>query len=239
MAAVLACGPGAVLSHFACGAAHRIRPVPATIDVSIPRRGGNRQPGIRVHRVLPLDPRDYGRLNGIPCTSIPRVLLDLAPSIGQRGIERAIAEAQHRKVYSRSELVDLVDRSGGRAGVAILRSILAIHRIEETWTNREFEERFLALTRRAGLPLPLVNHWVPVGTHSIECDFVWEDARLTVETDGRDAHTRELQFEEDRRRDAILKLAGWEVVRFTWRQVIEQPDWVISVVRRFREQRLA
>ncbi len=123
--------------------------------------------------------------------------------------------------------------------MATVREILAIEGIERTLTNQELEERFLALSRGAGFPLPLVNFSITAGEESFRCDFVWRDARLIVETDGRDAHTRELQFEEDRRRDAILKLAGWEVQRFTWRQVVTRADWVASIVRRLRDQRLA
>lgn len=85
--------------------------------------------------------------------------------------------------------------------------------------------------------MPRVNAWVSVGTHSIQCDFVWPAARLCVETDGRSAHLRELQFEQDRLRDAELKLAGGEVVRFTWRQVVGEPDWVVSVVRDLHRRR--
>ena len=81
-----------------------------------------------------------------------------------------------------------------------------------------------------GLPLPLVNEPVRAGDVTFKCDFVWR-SRLIVETDGRRAHLRSRQFEEDRRRDAILKLAGWTVVRFTWRQVIHEPEWVVRVLK--------
>ena len=210
MAATLACGPGSVLSHLAGAAIHGLRGAPTVIDVSVPRPGGRARPGIRIHRVHPLDPRDYGTIREIPCTSLPRVLLDIGPLIGQRGVERAIAEAQHQKKYDQGALESLLLRERGHRGAGILRSILAIHGIENTWTASEIEERFLALSRQSGFPLPLVNSWISVGTHSYKCDFVWADARLIIETDGRDAHTRALQFEEDRRQDATLKLEGWE-----------------------------
>jgi very-short-patch-repair endonuclease len=84
-----------------------------------------------------------------------------------------------------------------------------------------------------GLPLPLVNEPVRAGDETFKCDFVWLRSRLIVETDGRRAHVRSRQFEEDRRRDAILKLAGWTVVRFTWRQAINEPEWVVTVLKDF------
>lgn len=238
LAAVFAAGEGAVLSHHSAATLHGIRTDTATIHVSVPRPGGRRQDGFRVHRVEPFHPADYGRMHDIPCTSLPRALIDIAPAIGRRGVELAIAEAQHLKVYDRAAVEAAVTRARGRRGVGIVRTALGLDGVGSTLTRSELEERFLALSRRAGFPLPAVNCWIPLDDGGYSCDFVWFDARLIVETDGRDAHTRELQFEQDRRRDARLKLAGWEVVRFTWLQVTEQPGWVVSTVGRFRELRL-
>lgn len=237
LAAVLATGPGTVLSHLSVAAHHGVRKDVPGIDVSTTQSGGRSQSKFRIHRVGPMHPDDFGRMRGIPCTSLPRALIDIAPRIGSRGVELAIAEAQYLKIYDRAAVKAAVGRAAGRPGVAIVRAVLATQGIEHTLTNRELEERFFSLTRRVGLPMPLVNQWVPVGSDSFKCDFVWPDSRLIVETDGRDAHIRYRQFEEDRRRDAQLKLAGWEVVRFTWRQVVEDPKWVFSVVRRLLEQR--
>lgn len=239
MAAVFAAGPGAVLSHMPAAEHHRALQRAGTIHVSVPLPGGRQRRGFQIHRVAPMHPDDHGRLNGIPVTSLPRALIDSAVTIGQRGVERAIAEGQFRRVYEREAMVAALGRATGRRGAGIVREVLRLQGIEATLTNRELEERFLRLVRRAGFPLPRVNFWVTVPGGSFKCDFVWWDLRLIVETDGRGPHTRDLQFEEDRRRDSILKLGGWEVVRFTWRQVVDKPDWVVSMVRQFYERQAA
>ncbi len=135
--------------------------------------------------------------------------------------------------FDRGALEEAVDRNAWRPGVATVRRILALEGIERTLTNRELEERFLKLVRHAGIPLPLVNAPIAAGGETFRCDFVWPDLRLIVETDGRETHARGIQFEEDRRRDSLLKLAGWQVLRFTWRQVTDEPRWVIGVISRF------
>jgi very-short-patch-repair endonuclease len=172
-------------------------------------------------------------IDGVPCTSLPRTLIDIAPMVGQRGVEWAISKAQFRRVFDRNALARAADRNACRPGVAIIRSVLALDGIERTLTNRELEERFLKLVRTARLPMPLVNERITASGETFRCDFVWRDVRLIVETDGRETHARELQFEEDRRRDSLLKLAGWHVIRFTWRQVTDESRWVLSVVSRF------
>ena len=96
----------------------------------------------------------------------------------------------------------------------------------------QLEERFLAVSRRAELPQPVANEWVKTEAGDVQVDFAWRDLRLVVETDGRRYHTDEWSFEEDRRRDAELKLAGWEVQRFTWRQLVDKLEWVLRTLRR-------
>jgi very-short-patch-repair endonuclease len=229
LAAVFAV-PGSALSHLA-GAAHReLWKPPGVIDLSVARRVRRRPGPIRIHHVKPFHPEDLEALAGIRCTSVARIAIDIAPMVGQRGVERLIAEAHYKGCYDRAALERAVARNRGRPGIATVRNALATTGVERTRTNRELEERFLALTRSAGLPLPLVNERVRTGSESFLCDFVWPAPRLIVETDGRAAHVRATQFEEDRRRDAGLKLAGWQVVRFSWRQVTTRSDWVVSVV---------
>ena len=235
LAAVFAV-PGSALSHLAAAAHRELWKPPGVIDLSVARPVRRRSGPIRIHRVKPFHPEEFGVFAGIPCTSVARTAIDIAPMVGERGVERLIAEAHYRGCYDRRALERAATRNGGRRGIAIVRSVLAATGIERTRTNRELEERFLALTRSAGLQLPLVNERVWTGSDSFLCDFVWPAARLIIETDGRATHVRATQFEEDRRRDAALKLAGWQVVRFSWRQVTAKPDWVASVVARLLNQ---
>ncbi len=97
-------------------------------------------------------------------------------------------------------------------------------------TRNDLEEAFLAICDRAGLPRPQVNVWIALEPTGYEADFLWRAERLIVETDGRDVHTTRRAFEDDRRRDQRLMLAGYSVVRFTWRQVFEEPDRVEATV---------
>jgi len=237
-AALDASGVNASLSFHSSAVRRRWSEEEPRIHVSVPTSAGRTANGFVLHRVEPFHPDDVSEDDGMRCTTLPRTLLDLATIVEPRAIERIIAEAQFRHEYSERALRRLVDRSQGRRGVGVLSTILAEHGIERTITNLELEERYLKLSRRAGFPLPLVNHWVQVPEGRFKCDFVYPDARLIVETDGRGPHIRNAQFEEDRRRDSILKLGGWEVIRFTWLHVVKQPDWVASTVRRFREMRM-
>ena len=120
-----------------------------------------------------------------------------------------------------------LDRARGRKGTGVLRELLAALQDEPPPVRFELERRFFELVRDAGLPLPVVN--AHVGPY--EVDFHWPVRRLIVETDGRPTHDTPHQFEEDRRRDLELTLAGWHVIRISWRQVVHDRRRVIAVLR--------
>ena len=143
--------PGSALSHLSAAAHQELRRDAATIDLSVPRRNGRRRDRIRTHRVAPFHPEDVMTLEGIPCTSLPRTLIDIAPMVGRRGVERAISEAEYRRIYDRAALERAIERQAGRPGVAIVRETLSLDGIERTLTNRELEERLLTLVRSVGL----------------------------------------------------------------------------------------
>jgi hypothetical protein len=107
-----------------------------------------------------------------------------------------------------------------------LRHALRAYRVEFEWTNSELERRALALFASAGVPPPDVNAWIDVGGDGFAVDFSWPALRLVVEVDGWETHGDRASFEEDRRRDALLGAAGWRVLRFTWRQVVDRPEFV-------------
>jgi Transcriptional regulator, AbiEi antitoxin/Protein of unknown function (DUF559) len=231
MAAVLAGGPGAVLSHRDAAALWRIRKsARAAIDVTTPRRGGRSLSGIEVHRTRYLPPEDVTEIDGIPCTTLARTLLDLAEVVDRRQVERACDEAEVLRLLDASALDAVLSRARGRRGVPVLRAILDEHAIGETVTRSEMEERFLALCDRAGLPRPEVNAWIALGGAHAQADFLWREQRLIVETDGRAAHGTRRAFERDRRRDQRLMLAGWRVIRVTWRQLTREPEELARVL---------
>jgi predicted transcriptional regulator of viral defense system len=151
MAAVLACGPGAVL--FTRSAAHHLglRPTSrSVVDVASPRRTGKGRQGIDVHRAAGLEARDVRRVEGIPCTTVARTLLDLATAIDQTALERAIEQAEKLRVLDLTAVADVLARAGNRRAVTALRKALAAYAPEPAFTRGELERLFLALCRAAG-----------------------------------------------------------------------------------------
>ena len=224
MAAVLACGEGAVLSH---GSAARLWGMPwhesARVDVTVPGTGGRRNRGpVIVHRGRFAD-AEVTTKDGIPVTSPGRTLVDLADYGRQRALKRAWDEAQHLKL----DLGSLAPRPGRHAS-ALLRQMLDQHEPGSTRTRSQLEELFLALREEHGVPLPEVN----ADVEGEEVDFVWRSRRLAIETDGFASHGTRRGFERDRLKDAKLVEAGWRVVRLTRRRVVGQPEAVAAQVLR-------
>jgi very-short-patch-repair endonuclease len=217
MAAALACGPDAVLSHRAAAALWLLRRS-SRIDVIAPT--ARRRPALTLHRNLVAED-EVTEVRGIPVTTVPRTLLDLAAVLPAHQVERAINEAEIQRLTDPLSLPALLARYPGRRGVRTLRAILG----EGTRRTRsELEARFLAFLRRAGLPLPEANAHLLVGGALIECDCVWRDRRLVVELDGHATHGTAAAFERDRARDRSLHVHGWRTVRVTWRQLSDEPE---------------
>ncbi len=222
MAAVLASGPGAVLSHLSAAALWGLRPSPGKedaepSDVLVPG-SGRRRPGIRVHRVARLPARERTVLDGVPITTPARTLVDVAALLGARELEAAVARAERDGLVTREELAALVDRGRRRAGSVALRAVLDAQG-GPALTRSAAEERLLALVRQAGLPAPEAN--VSIGRY--EVDFLWRPAGLAVEVDGFRYHASRAAFEGDRRKDAQLLAAGIAVLRLSWRQITAEP----------------
>jgi predicted transcriptional regulator of viral defense system len=232
--AVFACGPEAALSHRSAAVLHELmRSDRAKIDVTIPQRSPRCHPGIDIHRSTTLAPGDITVVNGIRVTTIARTLLDLAQVVRHRPLERACDQAEILEVLDLRALNDQIERNKSRPAARRLKGVLEEHYIGATPTWSELEERFLSLCRGAGIPQPEVNVWIDPGDDdpsAIRADFVWRDQRLVVETDGHGTHSTRQSFEHDRRRDQRLIVAGWRVIRTTWRQIAQRPDEVIAVL---------
>lgn len=227
MAAVLACGPGAALSHRSAGALRElIRSDRARIDVTVATRGGRRRAGIEIHRSATLRPADVAPAHGIPCTTVSRTLLDLAGVLDRRGLERALDQAAILELLDLDSLTDQIGHNAKRREAKRLRVALADHLPGSTPTWNEFEERFLRMARVANLPEPEVQQWLDLGDGEpmIRPDFMWRSDRVIVETDGWGSHRTRRSFENDRRRDQRAIAAGWRTVRVTWRQLTSEPD---------------
>jgi predicted transcriptional regulator of viral defense system len=225
MAAVIACGPGAVLSHRSAAAAWGLRRDGRNrIDVTAPGRRGRMPAGIEAHRDGSLRPADRTEVRGIPCTSVARTLLDLAAVVSPRELRNAVTQAEVERVFDLTAVREVLGRSRRRRGVARLRRAIAEHDPRDERARGELERSFLALCRQADLPLPAVNVPLTVGDTQLEADFLWWSTQLIVEADDRYSHLTVAAFEKDRRRDQRLRLAGWEVIRCTWRQVLDDPE---------------
>jgi very-short-patch-repair endonuclease len=214
--AVLAGGPGAVLSHRAAVALWDLRPIPSgLIDVTVPRRTRCERRGVRVHTVRRLHPDDHTTLDGIPVTSVHRTLLDYAEVARFQQLRLALEAAERRDLLDGLKLEALYGRARGRHGLKALRAAVAELRGPAPWTQSELERTFQALIREWGLPEPQVN----VIVEGFLVDFWWPQARLVVELDGYRFHKDRRTFEDDRRRDTKLQLAACMTMRVTQRRI--------------------
>ena len=222
MAAVLACGETAALSRRSAAALWRVLPrgrEEDPVDVVVTRGRAGCRPGIRVRHVHSMRSDEVIVHDGIPITTPARTLYDLAGAVRHRELERALAEAFALDLVRRPQLLALLEQHARRPGASRLRGLLE-GESRAALTRSEAEERFLALTRKAGLRDPDANATVA----GFEVDFVWRSERLVVEIDGRAFHSSDQRFENDRRRDAILVASGLRVMRVTWRQIVNEPE---------------
>lgn len=224
-AALLAAGAGAVLSHRSGGAASGLSIADgARVDVTVAPTGRRSVPGIALHAAR-LEPEDRATRGGMPVLAGPRLLLSLATLLPARSLERLVVEAAHKGILEPAPLRSLLDRCSGQAGMAKLR--LATEGFVDVSRTRSVPEAgFQLLCAKRGIPTPCVN--VPVGDR--EVDFLWPRERVIVEIDGFSAHGHRSRFERDRARAVELRLAGYEYLPFTPRQVDREPDWVANCV---------
>jgi hypothetical protein len=227
MAAVLACGRAAVLSHRDAAALWTLLPSSAArVHVTAPGRTRCGQAGILLHLPRHLHPEDRAERDRIPVTSVARTLLDLAAIVELRQLRRALEQAERLGVFDMGKMERSVARCRGRRGIRALRAALEDYR-SVPFTRSELERRFLDLCRDAGLPRPAANLFVA----GAEVDMVWPDERLVVELDGHDYHRTHAAFERDRLRDTALQLAGYRVLRVTHRRLQTEPVEVVRAVR--------
>jgi len=210
MAAVLACGEGAMLSHRSAAALWDIGTEKAgRIDVSVRRRCELRRPGLRVHGRPSLAPKDAASCGGIPVTGVVQTLVDLATELSSLGIERAVNEADKRDLIDPEALRVALDAYAGEPGVKLLRKLLD----QRTFrlSDSDLEVLFRPIAAAAGLPPPLTKQMV----NGFEVDFFFPDLGLVIETDGLRYHRTASTQTRDARRDRAHTLAGMTSLRFT------------------------
>jgi hypothetical protein len=232
LAAVMACGSGAMLSHSSAAWLWGLQawcPTPA--HVTIPSRG-HQNAGIVIHHSTILEPVDEAVVEGIPATAIPRTLLDLAGLGRSRQLTSAIDQAERRDLLALAAVDELLERSGRHPGRRNLRTALGIYR-EPVFSRARSERLFLALVKKAGLPRPSLNAFVA----GHEVDAYWEKERFAVEVDGWGPHRTRKAFEEDPVRIEELKLADIDSIRITARRIEREPKTVAARLRRLLEMR--
>jgi predicted transcriptional regulator of viral defense system len=217
LAAVLACGKRAVLSHRSAAAWWgMLQTAQSQVDVTSPH-GRHAIADVRRHQARSLAAHDTTTHEGIPITSVARTLLDLAATVRPDRLERALAQAERLQLYDDTAIAEVLSRANGHRGKAVLTRATAQ---EPKLTRSELEAIFLRLVRQAGLPEPESNLPLAALDHQApEVDFYWPTYRLVVETDGWETHRTRSAFRRDRRRDAALVAAGWRVMRFTYDDV--------------------
>jgi hypothetical protein len=227
LAAVKACGPGAVLSHFAAAVLWGLLRWDGRYPEVLVARA-RRHPGIRTRRTSRLDDADVRRRYGIPVTSPARTLVDLAAILPPKALRRATREALAQGLVTVPQLADALRRLAPCRGSSSLTAIVAEGHVP---TRSELEDAVLDLVLAGGLRQPDVGVPIRIGGRRLIPDFRWPEQRLVIEADGAVWHDNKLAREDDAQRQAILEASGERVVRVTWDQTIAQPRQTIVRLR--------
>jgi very-short-patch-repair endonuclease len=231
MAAVLASGTEAVLSHWSAAALWGIRPNSRTrIDVTVPHVSRSSTP---IRRHVSLVPADEITVeDGIPITTVPRTIFDLAATEPLDVVKAMLREAEFLELHDRLSLWDLVGRYPGRRGIRKVKTALEALKDEPVDERKSrLEERFAPFLARHELPRGRFNDWILVGDKRFQVDCLWPEQRQIVELDGWEGHKTRTAFREDRARDRRLRVAGYGVTRLTWTQLEDEPEVVASDLR--------
>jgi very-short-patch-repair endonuclease len=169
--------------------------------------------------------------DGIPVTTVPRTIFDLATVTPEQGVEAALRESEYLRLHDRLSLPDLLERYPGRRGSRTVRACLARRAETPGRIRGRLEERFLPFLRRHRLPIPRLNAWINLDGRSFQVDCLWEDRHQIVELDGFQAHGTRTAFRNDRARDRLLRVAGYTVTRIAWNQLDDEPTAIASDLR--------
>jgi Protein of unknown function (DUF559) len=239
LAAVLACGDGAVVSHVSAAELLGLwNKRPVVIHVTAPGKRGRRIDGIRWHRSGPLAPDEMTASHRVPCTTVSRTLVDMAGSVGEKSLRRLIEQAAFKRLLDVEEIDRMLDRRR-RRGAPMLRRVLVPWRTplgRRARVRSPMEARMIAASTEAGLPPPRCNFKLTLDGERFEFDFLWEEQRLVIETDGEETHGTPVAFQEDRKRDQILAANGYRSARITWEQMEDEPAATMARLRRILAQ---
>jgi very-short-patch-repair endonuclease len=239
LAAVLASGPGSAISHLSAAALWGLwDPAPVVIDVIVPCETGRKIDGIRARRCRYPTPEELTVREGIPCATPSRTLVDLAGTLGRESLRRVVEQAAVANLLDLTALDVAIAQAKGRPGIPALSAILIAWRSKDRELPRlrsPLEARVRRVLVEAGLPHPQCNVELRLDGHRLEVDLLWEEQRLVIETDGEETHGTRAAFQRDRWRDQVLAAAGYRVSRLTWRQIADEPDAIVTRIRRMLE----
>ncbi len=204
-------------------------PAPFSVTTPIHRKP---RPPIRLHEARALIAEDQALREGIPVTSLPRTLLDVAAEVRFDWLERMVERSEELELFDLGAVEDLLARTVGHHGHRRLREAIALYR-PSSFTRSGLERRFLELVMAAGLPQPRTNYV----EHGFELDVYWPEFRFAVELDLFETHGTRAAFERDRKRQEDLLLAGIEMTRVTGPRLEREPEAVTERVARLLAQR--
>lgn len=226
LAAVLACSPGGLLSHYSASwlwGLSPTHPIPIHVTVPSPR---SRRPPVRLHRSRTLSVADRGLCEGIPVTSVARTLLDQAALVDGPRLRKLLKRAEELRLFDLAAVHDVLERNRGHRGHKRLLRALALYE-PPPFTRSEYEALFYEAVLAAGLPTPRVNFNVA----GMELDLYWPDHRFAVELDLFETHGTRDSFEEDRIRREELLLHGVEAINVTGTRFAREPAAVLARLR--------
>jgi very-short-patch-repair endonuclease len=229
LAAVLFCGPGAVLSHRTAAALWGLTTSGEAIEVTVPRRSSSSRSIRRHYSLLPAD--EVTVHDGIPVTTVPRTLLDRAATSSPGALERELRESEYLRLHDPLSLPHLLERYPARRGSVAARECLARRRESPGRVRPGLEERFVPFLDRHALPRPRFNALIEVSPKTYEVDCLWLAARQVVELDSWEGHGTRTAFRGDRERDRRLRVAGYGVTRLTWAQLDAEPEAIARDLR--------
>jgi hypothetical protein len=235
-AALLACGDGSVISHGTAAAFWGLRDqLPVLIDVTVRCETGRKIDGIRCRRCRYPSDEEIIIREGVAFTTPSRTQVDLAGILGTSSLRRVVERAAVLKLLDLDALDEAIKQSKGRRGIKSLKLILEDWRTEDGSVpdlRSDFEALVLPRLIARGLPHPVCNKALEIEGHRITPDFLWEELRVVVETDGEGSHGTPVAFQRDRQRDQILVASGYRVARATWRQMHRELDAVVARISR-------
>ena len=219
-AALYAAGRGSIVTHDAACGLMSVRPHPeGAIDITVIGRRVRRT-GIRAHNVAKLARGDVREIRGIPVSSPARALLEIAPRVTARELADAVEQAQVKRLVTKRDIEQTIERAGPRPGVAALRALLDEPAFTRSWAER----RVVALLRAAKLPRPQFN----ARAEGFEVDALWRRERVVLEFDSYGFHATRGGFQRDRRKTAALQRGGHVVLRTTWIELTKESHALVA-----------